>query len=143
MISPRISGRQNFGQVSTESLRRTNELEEMRQRLEARKLLVDKTSIACKVIEQDVKKKEDNLSTEVRSLLVGGTTLSIAKSKLQVLPHSVENNLIRKQGVSLLHVLVFGYFKLVVSLCSLGLFFDRRTYSFDFYFHFTTYVFFI
>ncbi|KAL9842785.1 putative phosphatidylinositol 3-kinase [Arabidopsis thaliana] len=55
-------------QVSTESLRRTNELEEMRQRLEARKLLVDKTS---------------NLSTEVRSLLVGGTTLSIAKSKLQ------------------------------------------------------------
>ncbi|XP_020884320.1 UV radiation resistance-associated gene protein isoform X2 [Arabidopsis lyrata subsp. lyrata] len=70
-------------QVSTESLRRTNELEEMRQRLEARKLLVDKTSIACKVIEQDVKKKEDNLSTEVRSLLVGGTTLSIAKSKLQ------------------------------------------------------------
>ncbi|EOA27414.1 hypothetical protein CARUB_v10023549mg [Capsella rubella] len=70
-------------QVSTESLRRTNELEEMRQRLEARKLLVDKTSIACKVTEQDVKKKEDNLSTEVRSLLVGGTTLSIAKSKLQ------------------------------------------------------------
>ncbi|AEC08733.1 hypothetical protein ISN45_At02g027150 [Arabidopsis thaliana x Arabidopsis arenosa] len=70
-------------QVSTESLRRTNELEEMRQRLEARKLLVDKTSVACKVTEQDVKKKEENLSTEVRSLLVGGTTLSIAKSKLQ------------------------------------------------------------
>ncbi|XP_010469549.1 PREDICTED: UV radiation resistance associated protein-like isoform X2 [Camelina sativa] len=70
-------------QVSTESLRRTNELEEMRQRLEARKLLVDKTSVACKVTEQDVKKKEENLSTEVRSLLVGGTTLSFAKSKLQ------------------------------------------------------------
>ncbi|XP_010413952.1 PREDICTED: UV radiation resistance associated protein-like isoform X1 [Camelina sativa] len=70
-------------QVSTESLRRTNELEEMRQRLEARKLLVDNTSVACKVTEQDVKKKEELLSTEVRSLLVGGTTLSIAKSKLQ------------------------------------------------------------
>ncbi|CAN8247722.1 unnamed protein product [Cochlearia groenlandica] len=70
-------------QVSTESLRRTNELEEMRQRLETRKLLVDKTSVACKVTEQDVKRKEETLGTEVRSLLVGGTTLSIARSKLQ------------------------------------------------------------
>lgn len=136
MISPRISGRQNFGQVSTESLRRTNELEEMRQRLEARKLLVDKTSVACKVTEQDVKKKEENLSTEVRSLLVGGTTLSIAKSKLQVLPHSVQNYLIRKQGASVLHILVFGYFKLVVSPCSLGLFFGRSTVYFTTYFFF-------
>lgn len=84
MLSPRISGRPHFGQVSADSLRRTNELEEMRQRLEARKLLVEKTSVACKVTEQDLKVKEDSLSAEVRSLLVGGTTLSIAKSKLQV-----------------------------------------------------------
>ncbi|CAG7907745.1 unnamed protein product [Brassica rapa] len=70
-------------QVSAESLKRTNELEEMRQRLEAKKLMVDKTSVTCKVTEQDVKKKEDDLSAEVRSLLVGGTTLSIAKTKLQ------------------------------------------------------------
>ncbi|KAG2308883.1 hypothetical protein Bca52824_028631 [Brassica carinata] len=70
-------------QVSAESLRRTNELEEMRQRLEAKKLMVDNTSAACKVTEQDLKKKEDDLSAEVRSLLVGGTTLSIAKTKLQ------------------------------------------------------------
>ncbi|KAL0774820.1 hypothetical protein Bca101_039972 [Brassica carinata] len=69
--------------VSAESLRRINELEEMRQRLEAKKLMVDKTSVNCKVTEQDLKKKEDDLSAEVRSLLVGGTTLSIAKSKLQ------------------------------------------------------------
>ncbi|KAF3580555.1 hypothetical protein DY000_02035094 [Brassica cretica] len=82
-LNPRISGRLNFGQVSAESLRRTNELEEMRQRLEAKKLMVDKTSVSCKVTEQDVKKKEDDLSAEVRSLLVGGTTLSIAKTKLQ------------------------------------------------------------
>ena len=85
MISSRISGRLNFGQVSAESLRRINELEEMRQRLEAKKLMVDKTSVTCKVTEQDVKKKEDDLSAEVRSLLVGGTTLSIAKTKLQVI----------------------------------------------------------
>ncbi|KAF3555155.1 hypothetical protein F2Q69_00017167 [Brassica cretica] len=70
-------------QVSAESLRRINELEEMRQRLEAKKLMVDKTSVNCKVTEQDLKKKEDDLSEEVRSLLVGGTTLSIAKNKLQ------------------------------------------------------------
>ncbi|KAJ4903461.1 Uncharacterized protein Rs2_17412 [Raphanus sativus] len=70
-------------QVSAESLRRTNELEEMRQRLEAKKLMVENTSVACKVTEQDLKKKEDVLSAEVRSLLVGGTTLSIAKTKLQ------------------------------------------------------------
>ncbi|KAF8105217.1 hypothetical protein N665_0161s0017 [Sinapis alba] len=70
-------------QVSAESLRRTNELEAMRQRLEARKMLVEKTSVACKVTEKDVKTKEDSLSAEVRSLLVGGTTLSITKSKLQ------------------------------------------------------------
>ncbi|XP_013631596.1 PREDICTED: UV radiation resistance-associated gene protein-like isoform X3 [Brassica oleracea var. oleracea] len=55
----------------------------MRQRLESKKLMVDKTSVTCKVTEQDLKKKEDDLSAEVRSLLVGGTTLSIAKSKLQ------------------------------------------------------------
>ena len=90
MLSPRISGRPNFGQVSADSLRRANELEEMRQRLEARKLLVEKTSAACKVTEQDVKVKEDSLSAEVRSLLVGGTTLSIAKSKLQVCSHSIQ-----------------------------------------------------
>ena len=70
--------------VCLNCLRRTNELEEMRQRLEARKMLVEKTSVACKVTEQDVKTKEDSLSAEMRSLLVGGTTLSIAKSKLQV-----------------------------------------------------------
>ena len=71
--------------VSFNCLRRINELEEMRQRLEARKMLVEKTLvIACKVTEQDVKTKEDSLSAEMRSLLVGGTTLSIAKNKLQV-----------------------------------------------------------
>ncbi|KAG2330449.1 hypothetical protein Bca52824_001629 [Brassica carinata] len=67
-----------------------NELEEMRQRLEARKMLVEKTSFACKVTEQDVKTKEESLSAEVRSLLVGGTTLSIAKSKLQELNCQLE-----------------------------------------------------
>ncbi|CAN6892722.1 unnamed protein product [Brassica oleracea] len=71
--------------MSFNCLRRINELEEMRQRLEARKMLVEKTLvIACKVTEQDVKTKEDSLSAEMRSLLVGGTTLSIAKNKLQV-----------------------------------------------------------
>lgn len=109
----------------------------MRQRLEARKLLVEKTSIACKVTEQDVKKKEDHLSTEVRSLLVGGTTLSIAKSKLQVLSNSMQRSFLRNQYVSLLHFLQ-GQWCLAISnslfyvfLCFpmffWSLFFDRRT----------------
>nr|VDD35570.1 unnamed protein product [Brassica oleracea] len=53
-------------------------LESLIQRLEARKMLVEKTSVPCKVTEQDVKTKEDSLSAEMRSLLVGGTSLSIS-----------------------------------------------------------------
>ncbi|KFK42822.1 hypothetical protein AALP_AA1G043800 [Arabis alpina] len=70
-------------QVNAESLSRRNELEDMRQRLEARKLLVERTSAACKVIEQDAKEKEERLGTKVKSLVIGGTSLSVAKSKSQ------------------------------------------------------------
>ncbi|VVA90011.1 unnamed protein product [Arabis nemorensis] len=70
-------------QVNAETLSRRNELEEMRQRLEARKLLVEKTSAASKVAEHDAKKKEEKLSTEVKALVIGGTSLSVTKSKSQ------------------------------------------------------------
>lgn len=117
MISPRISGRLNFGQVSAESSRRTNELEEMRQRLEAKKLMVDNTSVACKVTEQDVKKKEDDLSAEVRSLLVGGTTLSIAKTKLQVLSFIGRQMYILDYGVWLFQISPHLWLFVCVSIC--------------------------
>ncbi|KAL1061278.1 hypothetical protein V6Z11_1Z130000 [Gossypium hirsutum] len=51
------------GGVKNESLNKLNELEEMRERLEAR--------------------KEEMLSSEVRSLLVAGTSLSVARKRLQ------------------------------------------------------------
>lgn len=79
-----------MGQVNAASLSRRNEVEEMRQRLEARKLLVEKTSAASKVTEQDAKKKEEKLSAGVKSLVIGGTSLSVAKSKSQVISYMMQ-----------------------------------------------------
>lgn len=71
-------------QVKTESLNQLNELEEMRERLEARKLVIGNMSMRCKLATEDAKKQEEMLSTEVRSLLVAGTSLSVARKRLQV-----------------------------------------------------------
>ncbi|XVE81319.1 hypothetical protein DITRI_Ditri15bG0054400 [Diplodiscus trichospermus] len=74
---------QSFIQVKTESLNQLNELEEMRERLEARKVMMQDMSTRCKVVADDAKKREESLSTEVRSLLVAGTSLSVARKRLQ------------------------------------------------------------
>ncbi|XP_007034323.2 PREDICTED: UV radiation resistance-associated gene protein isoform X1 [Theobroma cacao] len=74
---------QSFIQVKTESLNQLNELEEMRERLEARKLVIGNMSMRCKLATEDAKKREEMLSTEVRSLLVAGTSLSVARKRLQ------------------------------------------------------------
>ncbi|KAK8485563.1 hypothetical protein V6N13_064973 [Hibiscus sabdariffa] len=74
---------QSLIQVKTESLNKLNELEEMRERLEARKLVMANMSTRCKVETEDAKKQEEMLSTEVRSLLVAGTSLSVARKRLQ------------------------------------------------------------
>ncbi|KAL4272916.1 hypothetical protein GQ457_13G029270 [Hibiscus cannabinus] len=74
---------QSLIQVKTESLNKLNELEEMRERLEARKLVMANMSTRCKVATEDAKKDEEMLSTEVRSLLVAGTSLSVARKRLQ------------------------------------------------------------
>ncbi|KAK8548444.1 hypothetical protein V6N13_054744 [Hibiscus sabdariffa] len=74
---------QSFIQVKTESLNKLNELEEMCERLEARKLVMANMSTRCKVATEDAKKDEEMLSTEVRSLLVAGTSLSVARKRLQ------------------------------------------------------------
>lgn len=42
-------------------------------------------SVHCKVAAEDVKKKEENLRIEVRSLLVAGTALSMARKQSQVI----------------------------------------------------------
>lgn len=38
-----------------------------------------------KIVEEDIKKKEERLGLEVRSLLVAGTALSVARNRLQVI----------------------------------------------------------
>ncbi|KAK9288241.1 hypothetical protein L1049_016690 [Liquidambar formosana] len=70
-------------QVKEESLSRLNELDEMRQRLEARKVAMGNMLMRSKVAAEDVKKQEEQLSTEVRSLLVAGTALSVAGKRLR------------------------------------------------------------
>ncbi|KAB2067279.1 hypothetical protein ES319_A09G216300v1 [Gossypium barbadense] len=74
---------QYFIQVKTESLTRLNELEEMRERLVARKVMIGNMSTHCKVATEDAKKQEKMLSTELRSWLVAGTSLSVARKRLQ------------------------------------------------------------
>ncbi|KAK9180537.1 hypothetical protein WN943_029748 [Citrus x changshan-huyou] len=74
---------QSLIQVKAESLKRSNELEEMRERLEARRLLMEKMSMRSKVEKEDAKNQEERLSMEVRSLLVAGTALSVARKRLQ------------------------------------------------------------
>ncbi|GKV35960.1 hypothetical protein SLEP1_g44151 [Rubroshorea leprosula] len=55
----------------------------MREKVEAKKLMMRNMSTHCQVAKDDAKKKEDSLGTEVRSLLVAGTSLSVAKKRLQ------------------------------------------------------------
>ncbi|KAM7256376.1 hypothetical protein ACFE04_012117 [Oxalis oulophora] len=70
-------------QVKSQSLSQSNELEEMRQKLEARKLIMEKMSTSFMVGKEDARCQEEKLGTEVRSLLVAGTSLSVAMKRLQ------------------------------------------------------------
>lgn len=73
-----------MGQVKVETLNRSNELDEMHKQLESRKLMMGKTSMHSKVVKERVKKHEEQLGAEVKSLLVAGTALSVASKRLQV-----------------------------------------------------------
>ncbi|CAI9098080.1 OLC1v1034659C1 [Oldenlandia corymbosa var. corymbosa] len=70
-------------QVESESLSRSNELDEMREKLQSRQLVMGNMSMHSKVAEEKVKKREEQLSSEIRSLLVAGTALSVATKHLQ------------------------------------------------------------
>ncbi|KAK2643976.1 hypothetical protein Ddye_019171 [Dipteronia dyeriana] len=74
---------QSLIQVKAESLNRSNELEEMREKLEARRLVMERMSTRSKVAAEDARMQEERLSMEVRSLLVSGTALSVARKRLQ------------------------------------------------------------
>lgn len=61
-----------------------NELDEMKEKLDSRKLVMGNMSMHSKVVKEKVKKQEEQLSNDIRSLLVAGTSLSAASKRLQV-----------------------------------------------------------
>ncbi|XP_021745796.1 UV radiation resistance-associated gene protein-like [Chenopodium quinoa] len=74
---------QTLIQVQSESLSRRNQLDEISERLEDRKLVMGNMLMQAKVVEEHAKTKEDHLATEIKSLLVSGTSLSVARKRLQ------------------------------------------------------------
>ncbi|KAL2343351.1 hypothetical protein Fmac_004636 [Flemingia macrophylla] len=70
-------------QVNAESLGRLNELEEMRQKLESKKMMMENMSIRSRLSKEDANKQEEQLSGSVQSLLVAGGALSVASRNLQ------------------------------------------------------------
>lgn len=55
----------------------------MREKLEARKMVMENMSLHSKLAKEDAKWQEEGLSVEVKSLLVAGTALSVARKRLQ------------------------------------------------------------
>lgn len=74
---------QSLIEVQAESLSRKNELDEISQRLEERKLVMGNMLMQAKVVKEHVKTKEEHLGNEIKSLLVSGTSLSVARKRLQ------------------------------------------------------------
>ncbi|MED6204868.1 hypothetical protein PIB30_012639 [Stylosanthes scabra] len=70
-------------QINAESLGRVNELEEMHQKLESKKLMVENMSVRSKLAKEDACKQEEQLGGAVQSLLVAGGALSVANRNLQ------------------------------------------------------------
>ncbi|XP_061373042.1 vacuolar protein sorting 38 isoform X2 [Gastrolobium bilobum] len=70
-------------QVHTESLGRLNELEEMRHKLESKKMMMENMSIRSRLAKEDASKQEEQLSSAVQSLLVAGGALSVSSRNLQ------------------------------------------------------------
>ncbi|KAJ0742163.1 putative phosphatidylinositol 3-kinase [Helianthus annuus] len=73
----------DYLQFESESLSWSNQLDEMREKLEARKLVMGNTSMNLKVVQEKAKKQEDQLNSQIRSLLMAGTSLSVASRSLQ------------------------------------------------------------
>ncbi|XP_047169580.1 uncharacterized protein LOC124838106 [Vigna umbellata] len=71
-------------QANGESLGRLNELEEMHQRLESKKVMMENMSIRSRLAKENASKQEEQLSGAVQSLLVAGGGLSVCRRNLQV-----------------------------------------------------------
>ncbi|XP_065619573.1 vacuolar protein sorting 38 [Quercus suber] len=70
-------------QIDAHSLNQLSELEEMHEKLDAKKKVMEDMSMRSKLAKEDANKQEDQLSVQVRSLLVAGTALSVARKRLQ------------------------------------------------------------
>ncbi|XP_019705892.1 vacuolar protein sorting 38 isoform X2 [Elaeis guineensis] len=70
-------------EVRRESLRQTNELEEMRQQVETRKVALGNLSMRTMRTSEDVKNQREQLCLTIRMLLVAGKNLSAAHQQLQ------------------------------------------------------------
>ncbi|KAL6503579.1 hypothetical protein OROGR_025502 [Orobanche gracilis] len=71
-------------QIGAESLSRSNELNRMHEKLEYRKLVMGNMSMHSKVVKERVRKQEEQLSAEIRSLLAGGSSLSVANKRMVI-----------------------------------------------------------
>ncbi|PWA59337.1 hypothetical protein CTI12_AA392980 [Artemisia annua] len=69
--------------LEAESLKWSNELDEMREKLESRKLVMGNMSMQSKVVREKTKKQEEQLNSKIRSLLMAGSALSVANRQLQ------------------------------------------------------------
>ncbi|KAJ3681024.1 hypothetical protein LUZ60_015513 [Juncus effusus] len=69
--------------VRTRSLQYFNQLEEMKQKLEARKAFIRDLSVQNKKSTEDVESQREQLSLRIRTLLTAGKTLSSAHNQLQ------------------------------------------------------------
>ncbi|KAH9621230.1 hypothetical protein KSS87_016411 [Heliosperma pusillum] len=70
-------------QIEAESLSRKNELDEISQRVEDKKLVLGNVLMQAKVVEEHVKTKQESLRGEISSLLVSGKSLTISRKRLQ------------------------------------------------------------
>ncbi|KNA15725.1 hypothetical protein SOVF_095620 [Spinacia oleracea] len=73
---------QTLIQVQSDSLSRKNELDEISERVEDKKLVMGNMLMQAKVVEEHAKTKEEHLGTEIKSLLISGTSLSVARKRI-------------------------------------------------------------
>ncbi|PIA48696.1 hypothetical protein AQUCO_01400930v1, partial [Aquilegia coerulea] len=74
---------QSFIQVRSDTLTRSNELQQFRHKLERRRFLMGNLSLRANTQREDARILKDRLNLQIKSLLVAGNALSTAKNQLQ------------------------------------------------------------
>ncbi|GAA0148536.1 hypothetical protein LIER_36744 [Lithospermum erythrorhizon] len=76
--------------VEADSLVRLNALHEMREQLDARKLMMGNMLVSSNVLKEKINRQEEQLGAEIRSLLFAGSTLSVANKRFQESTRSLD-----------------------------------------------------